>query len=71
MEMAVIIDEVHDDGAIGRTYADAPEIDGKVYLDGAIDYVPGDMVMVHIDSSDEYDLRGHVVIEEEDDGWDW
>jgi len=70
MEMAVLIDEVHDEGATGRTYADAPEIDGKVYLDGAIDYIPGDMVMVHIDASDDYDLHGHIVVEEEDD-WNW
>lgn len=71
MEMAVIIDEVHDDGAVGRTYADAPEIDGKVYLAGATEYSVGDMVMAHIDESDDYDLHGHVIVEEEDDGWDW
>lgn len=71
MEMAVIIDDVDDEGAIGRTYADAPEIDGKVYLKGATEYSPGDMVMAHINESDEYDLYGTVVIDEEDDDWDW
>ncbi|MFC3052619.1 30S ribosomal protein S12 methylthiotransferase RimO [Kordiimonas pumila] len=73
MEMAVLIDEVTDEGAIGRTYADAPEIDGKVFLEGAIDYVPGDMVMAHIDDASAYDLYGHVVIDDDQDeeGWDW
>ena len=72
MEMAVLIDEVTEDGAIGRTYADAPEIDGQVHLEGATELSPGDMVMVHIDAADDYDLHGHVVAEDgEDDEWDW
>ncbi len=33
-EILVIIDEVDDEGAIGRSMADAPEIDGMVYLNG-------------------------------------
>ena len=71
MEMAVLIDSVDEDGAIGRTYADAPDIDGKVYLEGATEYAPGDMVMAYIHKSDDYDLYGYVVIEDEDDDWDW
>jgi ribosomal protein S12 methylthiotransferase len=71
LEMAVLIDEVDDEGAVGRTYADAPEIDGKVYLKGATDYAPGDMVMAFIEDSDDYDLFGYVVVDEEDDEWDW
>jgi len=71
MEMAVLIDNVDDEGAVGRTYADAPEIDGKVYLKGATEYAPGDMVMAYIHASDAYDLHGYVVIEDEDDDWDW
>jgi ribosomal protein S12 methylthiotransferase len=42
-EIMVLIDEVDEEGAIGRSMADAPEIDGAVYLNG--DKVkPGDIV---------------------------
>jgi len=56
--MLVLIDEVDEEGAIGRTYADAPEIDGMVYLNGDMDVNPGDMVEVLIEHADEYDLWG-------------
>ncbi|TNE62369.1 MAG: 30S ribosomal protein S12 methylthiotransferase RimO [Alphaproteobacteria bacterium] len=73
MEMAVLIDEVTDEGAIGRTYADAPEIDGQVHIPGASELSPGDMVMALITESDDYDLHGELIAEDEsdDDGWDW
>jgi len=54
----VIIDEVNDQGALGRSYGDAPEIDGSVYIKGGGHLAPGDIVTVHIDKSDEYDLWG-------------
>ena len=54
----VLIDEVDFDGATGRSFADAPEIDGHVYLDGATDLEPGDIVPVVIDHAEEYDLWG-------------
>lgn len=56
--MLVLIDEVDDEGAIGRTYADAPEIDGVVYLNGDMEVQPGDLVRVKIEHADEYDLWG-------------
>lgn len=56
--MQVLIDEVDEEGAIGRTYADAPEIDGMVYLNGDTDLKAGDLVNVEIKHSDEYDLWG-------------
>lgn len=59
--LAVIIDEVDEEGAIGRTQGDAPEIDGAVYLNEEFDVAPGDIVMVAIEHSDEYDLWGSVV----------
>lgn len=72
LEMAVLIDEMDDEGgATGRTYADAPEIDGLVHLRGAEGLSPGDMVMAHIDDSDDYDLYATVVHDPEDDDWDW
>ena len=54
----VLIDEVTPDGAVGRSYADAPEIDGNVFLDGETALDPGDMVKVTIDHAEEYDLWG-------------
>ncbi len=71
LEMAVLIDDVTDEGAVGRTYADAPEIDGQVHIAGAIELSPGDMVMAHITESDDYDLHGELVADDEEDDWDW
>lgn len=58
--LAVIIDEVDEEGAIGRSMADAPEIDGVVYLNEEKDVNVGDVVQVIIEHSDEYDLWGTV-----------
>ena len=52
----ILIDEVNAEGAIGRSSADAPEIDGKVYLEGATDLHPGDVVEAQVTAADEYDL---------------
>ncbi len=60
-EMTVLIDEVDEEGATGRTFADAPEIDGLVYLNGETDLKPGDLVKVRIDEADEYDLWASLV----------
>jgi ribosomal protein S12 methylthiotransferase len=59
----VLVDEVNalEDGsfqAIGRTKADAPEIDGVVYLDDAEGINPGDFVDVEIYDADGHDLYG-------------
>lgn len=59
--LPVIIDEVDEEGAIGRSMADAPEIDGVVYLNEERGVKPGDVVMVLIENADEYDLWGSVV----------
>jgi ribosomal protein S12 methylthiotransferase len=52
----ILIDEINDEGAIGRSTADAPEIDGLVHLPGATDLQPGDFVEAEITGADEYDL---------------
>ncbi len=61
--LPVIIDECEDeDGvAIGRTTADAPEIDGIIYVttDGHLN--PGDIVNVRVTANEEYDLVGRHV----------
>lgn len=56
----VIVDEINDEGIIGRTKADAPEVDGLVYIEnlsGAPVKV-GEFIKVTITHSDEYDLWG-------------
>ena len=52
----VIIDEVDDEGAVARSQADAPEIDGVVYLNEETNHQPGDIVTVKVHASDEHDL---------------
>ncbi len=55
----VIIDEVDDEGgATGRSKADAPEIDGNVFLRDAGGLAQGDIVPVLIEDADEHDLFG-------------
>ncbi len=55
-EIDVLIDEVDEDGAVGRSAGDAPEIDGCVYVSSDKPLQPGDMVRVRVTESDEYDL---------------
>ncbi|OCG32472.1 ribosomal protein S12 methylthiotransferase [Gilliamella sp. Choc4-2] len=56
----VIVDEIDEEGTIGRSMADAPEIDGVVYLNEENQVNVGDIVQVNIEHSDEYDLWGTV-----------
>ena len=56
----VIVDEIDDEGIIGRTKADAPEVDGLVYIEN-LSGTPvkvGEFIKVIITHSDEYDLWG-------------
>ncbi|MDR2452080.1 MAG: 30S ribosomal protein S12 methylthiotransferase RimO [Candidatus Accumulibacter sp.] len=55
-EITVLVDEVDDEGAIARSSADAPEIDGLVLLDGCFDAEPGDFLRVRVVDADEHDL---------------
>ena len=57
----VLIDEVDDDGAIGRSAADAPEIDGIVTVENGQGLQVGEFVEVEITDSDEHDLYGRLV----------
>jgi ribosomal protein S12 methylthiotransferase len=52
----VIIDEVDEEGALGRSQWDAPEIDGSVFLNGDCKPKPGDIVKACITHADDYDL---------------
>jgi len=60
-ELDVIIDDVDEDEATGRTYADAPEIDGNIYLDGENELQIGEIVRVRVTDADAYNLWGEVV----------
>ncbi|MGL5740357.1 MAG: 30S ribosomal protein S12 methylthiotransferase RimO [Plesiomonas shigelloides] len=60
-EMLVIIDEVDEEGAVARSMADAPEIDGAVYLNGETNLNVGDIVHVKVEHADEYDLWASLV----------
>src|SRR5208337_2065005 len=56
----VLIDEVDEDGATGRSAWDAPEIDGAVFVAGGEALKPGDAVRVKITEAGDYDLWGEL-----------
>jgi ribosomal protein S12 methylthiotransferase len=59
--LQVIVDEVDSDGATCRTQADAPEIDGNLFIDqGHQGLKPGDIVTVTVDEAGDYDLWGRL-----------
>jgi len=59
--LRVIVDEVDEDAATCRTTADAPEIDGNLFIDEGFEALkPGDMVTVTVDEAGEYDLWGRL-----------
>ncbi len=55
-DIEILIDEVDEDGAIGRSQWDAPEIDGSVFLEDATGLAPGDLIKVKVVHADEYDV---------------
>ncbi len=58
----VIVDLVEEDAATCRTKADAPEIDGNLFIDEGFEHLsPGDIVTVEVDEASEYDLWGKLV----------
>lgn len=59
--MQVLVDEVDEEGAIARSSADAPEIDGLVYISNGQTLKSGDFVNVRITDSDVHDLWAEAV----------
>lgn len=56
--------EVNEDGKkvyIGRTYMDAPDVDGQVFFESDYEIMSGELVEVEIIASDEYDLFGVLI----------
>ena len=61
LSLQVIVDEVDAEGATCRTKADAPEIDGNLFIDEGFEgLTPGDIVTVQVEEAGEYDLWGRV-----------
>ena len=61
--MDVIIDEIDGDAATCRTKADAPEIDGNLFIDEGFESLSvGDIVTVEVEEAGEYDLWGRVCL---------
>jgi ribosomal protein S12 methylthiotransferase len=60
--LKALVDHVDANGAVGRTSADAPEIDGVVHIRDGAKLKPGQFVDVHIDGSDEHDLTGTIAV---------
>ena len=54
--ITVLVDEADEEGAIARSSADAPEIDGQVYIEDGQSLNVGDLVEVKVTDSDTHDL---------------
>ena len=62
-KLDVIVDSIEPDGATCRTMADAPEIDGNLFIDENFQNLStGDIVKVVIDEASEYDLWGKLIV---------
>lgn len=55
-KMTLMIDELTEEGMVARSSADAPEIDGLVYVESATHGQPGDFIEVEITDADAHDL---------------
>ena len=61
-QLEVLVDEVNATGAIARSYADAPEIDGVVHITGGEELQPGELAQVTVTAADNYDLSATRVV---------
>lgn len=52
----MLVDEVVEEGAVARSRADAPDIDGQVFIDGATHLKVGEFVDATFEDADEHDL---------------
>ena len=59
-EITVLVDEVDEEGIIARSSADAPEIDGLVFVNDFFDAEPGDFLQVRVVDADEHDLYAEI-----------
>jgi ribosomal protein S12 methylthiotransferase len=59
-EIEVLVDEVDEEGTVARSSADAPEIDGLVFINDFFDAEPGDFLRVRVVDADEHDLYAEI-----------
>ena len=59
-DITVLVDAVDDEGTIARSSADAPEIDGLVFVNDYFDCAPGDLIRVTVVDADEHDLYAEI-----------
>ena len=61
-KLEVIVDDIDSEGATCRSWADAPEIDGNLFIDDGFENLTvGDILTVEVDEASEYDLWGRAV----------
>ena len=60
-EIEVLVDAIDEEGTIARSSADAPEIDGLVFINDFADAEPGDFMRVRVVDADEHDLYAEFV----------
>ena len=57
-----VVERPVEDGVyIGRTYMDAPDVDGYIFFTAGRELMSGDLVKVRVTDASEYDLRGELV----------
>jgi ribosomal protein S12 methylthiotransferase len=60
-KLVVLVDEVREKQVVARSTADAPEIDGRVFMPGAWDLQPGDFIEVKVTAATAHDLQAEPV----------
>lgn len=56
-----IVESICEDGTVtARTYKDAPEVDGLIYIKTEKEVLPGDIIVCRVDGANEYDLTGSI-----------
>ncbi len=66
-EMIVLVDEVREKQVVARSPADAPEIDGRVFIPGAWELEPGDFIRVRITGATAHDLQAEPLESEDEE----
>ncbi|MEJ2396197.1 MAG: 30S ribosomal protein S12 methylthiotransferase RimO [Candidatus Thiodiazotropha sp.] len=66
-EMIVLVDEVREKQVVARSPADAPEIDGRVFIPGGWELEPGDFIRVRITGATAHDLQAEPLESDEEE----
>ena len=60
--LEVLVESVEDKSAVGRSYRDAPDIDGLVYVENPGRAAPGDFITAEVTEARDYDLVGRGMV---------